>query len=113
MVVTTGFSSPEILITTWMGVPLSPQALARGAREPAAIPLIIGPPGPSGVSSPFVHEQTSPSAEWVVNHFRGCRPLAAILSPAGDMVAADVRHISVDELRVYFNQPQMGQVIVR
>ncbi len=50
------------------------------------------------------------SAEWIVNHNLGHRPSATVLSPGGAEVGAQVLHISVNQLRVYFASPQSGSV---
>lgn len=67
-----------------------------------------GLPGRNGAG--FLHAQSSPSAEWTVNHNLGFRPSATVLSPGGVEVVAGVVHVSANQLRVTFATPQSGSV---
>lgn len=77
--------------------------------------MIFSLPGIStGVTSlPYIHDQSSASAEWIVNHNFGYKPVIDILDAADREIEADVIHISDNQTRVYFNQPKMGKVIAR
>lgn len=78
---------------------------------PPGMRVVVGArglPGPAGVS--FLHTQSSPSAEWIVNHNLGFRPSATVLSPGGLEVVAAIVHVSALQLRVTFALPQTGSV---
>jgi hypothetical protein len=75
---------------------------------------IVGPPGLSAPDAPpLLHTQASAAAEWIVNHDRGFRPLVTVLGAGGGEVVAEVLHISDNQLRIYFSQPQAGSALVR
>lgn len=103
-----------MLVTTWFA-PFGAVETAPLLQSPsmAGVPAIIGPPGASGSGPPFEHQQMIAAVEWIVNHNKGFRPLVEVLSPGGIAVAAEVRHISDNQVRIYFNQPQTGQVLAR
>ena len=104
------------LILQWAQVPepLTLQWAAPDEPLPPILPTaplptvvtVIGPPGPAGES--YDHVQSSPSAEWVVNHNLGVRPAVSVLSPGGVEVLASITHASTNQLRIYFAQPQTG-----
>lgn len=83
-------------------------------------PGLTGPPGPSGPPGPpgpgattYDHVQGSAAAEWVINHNLGRFVSVTVLSPGGFEVVAEVVQTSENQARVYFNEPQMGTVLVR
>jgi hypothetical protein len=68
--------------------------------------------GGSGSAEPYVHTQSIAAAEWIVNHNLGHRPAGVeVLSPGGLSVTAEIVHMSVNQLRVYFSDPQTGSVL--
>jgi hypothetical protein len=74
----------------------SPLPLAR-AGEPARIVMgATGRPGPrgdtgaAGVAQVLRHDQTAPSASWVVAHALGRPPLVQVFLATGEQVDADV-----------------------
>lgn len=79
--------------------------------------LVVGLPGPPGAPGssgpPYEHTQSSPSAEWIVNHNYGYNPTVAILNSAGQEIEATVIHMSLNQTRVFFNQPITGKAIAR
>ena len=76
--------------------------------------MIFSLPGiSSGGSFPYTHEQTSESAEWVINHNFGYNPVIDLLDNANRQIEADVIHISVNQARAYFNQPKAGKAVAR
>lgn len=79
----------------------------------AHIAAVIGPPGASGEGPPLLHMQGSASAEWIVNHNKGFHPLITVLGPGGGEVFAQVLHVSVNQARIYFSEPQTGSALVR
>lgn len=117
MSLTLQWRQPEPKLTlTWAGLSAA-QAAAVVLNPNAPLATLIGPPGPRGADgsegSPYVHTQSSPATEWIVNHNRGFKPLASVLSAGGIEVVAEIVHMSDNQLRVYFNQPQAGSVVVR
>ncbi len=96
---------PEPLTLQW-AAPDEPLPPILPTAPLPTIPMVIGPPGPAGES--YDHVQSSPSAEWVVNHNLGLRPAVSVLSPGGVEVSAHVIHQSTNQLRIYFAQPQTG-----
>lgn len=73
-----------------------------------------GPPGPPGPGATFYdHDQSSPAAEWVVNHNLGRLVSVTVLSPGGVEVEAEIVQVSINQTRVFFNQPQTGKTLVR
>lgn len=73
-------------------------------------PLAADFAGPAG---PVVHTQASPADEWTFNHNLGFRPLVEVLSPGGIEVGAQVAHITVNQVKIYFSSPQTGQALAR
>lgn len=81
---------------------------------------LVGPAGPAGPVGPagpgaevFEYSPPTAQAEWVLNHNFGRRPVVQVLSPGGFEVEAEVAHVSTNQARVYFNQPQQGTAIAR
>jgi hypothetical protein len=86
---------------------------SSGSRVKA---FFIGRQGPRGADGAaggqqFTHTQSQASAEWIVNHNLGRRPGAEILTVGGMVMDAEVVHISVNQLRVYFKTAMAGSVI--
>lgn len=71
----------------------------------------VGPPGPGATT--YNHDQAIPSAEWIVNHNLGRLVSVTVLSAGNVEVEAEVVQLSSNQIRVYFNQPQVGKVLVR
>ena len=75
---------------------------------------LVGPVGPAGPGAEvFEYSPPTAQAEWVLNHNFGRRPVVQVLSPGGFEVEAEVAHVSTNQARVYFNQPQQGTAIAR
>lgn len=66
-----------------------------------------GPPGPAAVLG-HVHEQVSPSANWIVSHSLGRYPLSSELTVSGEVVHADITYPDVFTAVVTFAAPQVG-----
>jgi len=56
----------------------------------------------------YVHTQTTPQNEWIVNHGLGYKPSVSVYTIGGVEVEAEVVHISDSQLRVRFGSPQRG-----
>ena len=74
---------------------------------------VQGPTGPQGPAGPagaggFDHTQATPASEWVVNHNLGFRPSVEILNAGGSEVEAEVLHMSVNQVRLYFTMALAG-----
>lgn len=70
---------------------------------------IQGAPGTSG-GLKFIHTQAVSAAEWIVNHNLGEKPMAEIRNSGGQVIDAEVLHISVNQLRIYFSFALSGEV---
>lgn len=66
--------------------------------------------GNAGDNSSFLHTQSTPASEWIVNHNLGRSPASEVRSLAGAVIDADVLHISINQLRVDFTMPVAGTV---
>ena len=71
---------------------------------------IQGPPGKDAVQTFYTHNQTTPSALWVVNHNLGHQPVIGVNSVGGMQMIAEVLHQSPNQVLVYFDSPTMGAV---
>jgi hypothetical protein len=84
-------------------------SVAAGNSTQAAIENVIQQ-ALEGLAPDFLHTQNSPASEWIVNHNLGVKPNAAVLDTGGNVVDAQVLHISANQLRVYFSSAQTGAV---
>lgn len=71
---------------------------------------IQGPAGRDGLFGDFIHAQSSAAMEWTVNHNLGRRPNAEIYDAGGNVVDAEILHISANQLRALFSSAQSGSV---
>ena len=65
-------------------------------------------PAQGGGLSRFTHVQGTAAAEWIVNHNLGARPVVTVLGDGGGEVWAEVLHIDLNQLRIYFDAPATG-----
>jgi hypothetical protein len=65
--------------------------------------------GSNFASKTFVHQQTTASAEWVIEHNLGKRPSVTIVSSSGEVVLGKVVYMSDNALTVYFRAPFSGE----
>lgn len=68
---------------------------------------IPGPPGAPG-GAVYVHAQAAAAVEWIINHNLGYYPAITLSDTAGNVVAAQLLNVSVNQARAYFNQPAAG-----
>lgn len=68
-----------------------------------------GDDGADGATLDFEHVQTDPSDEWIINHNFGVRPSVSVLSVGGVEMEAQVVHMSVNQVRIYFASAQAGR----
>lgn len=103
---------------TQLGTLQTALSLGSGpARVTSFYSGLVGPAGPAGPAGPvaevFEYSPPTAQAEWVLNHNFGRLPVVQVLSPGGFEVEAEVAHVSMNQARVYFNQPQQGTAIAR
>jgi hypothetical protein len=65
-----------------------------------------------GTQEPLVFD-FAPGSEWIVNHNLGRAVQAEVLNVIGAKIGAEVRHVSDNQLRVSFDVPVAGRVVVR
>lgn len=77
----------------------------------------IGPPVVSGIGTvtpreSYVHQQDEPSDLWRICHGFSRKPQVQVLSPEGEVVLADVRHLDNDCLTISFASPYSGSAVL-
>lgn len=82
---------------------------ATGPQGPAGP---TGPQGASGVMTTIVHDQSSASATWTINHNQGRYPSVDIIDSAGNHVIGDIKHNSVNQLVATFDNAFAGKAII-
>lgn len=90
----------------------APIAVVKAAPARVAVTQ-SGPPGPAGADGAtldFEHVQSDASTEWIVNHNLGVEPLVTVLTPGGVEMEANIVHVSVNQVRIYFASAQTGRV---
>lgn len=76
-----------------------------------AVDVVLGLEGPSGPVGPveaYEHTQSSPLAQWTVNHNLDAYPAVVVMSPGRVEVAAAVTWPSRNQVLVSFSSPQSG-----
>lgn len=72
-----------------------------------------GPSGPPGQGSDTLEfTQAVASDTWVINHNFGWKPNVQILSVGGRELLAEVLHVSVNQVQVFFDTPQAGLALL-
>lgn len=72
---------------------------------------LVGTQGVPGPGVRYEHNQTVPSAMWTVNHNLGLRPQVSVLSSGGVSLLTEIVHTSLNQFLIYFDSPNIGQVI--
>lgn len=93
-----------VVVSDCVGVPGVPGA--DGEQGPP------GPPGPAGAGAFYIHTQAVASASWVIPHGLGRPVHITILSPAGEIVHADVVESSVNSANITWPSPVTGTAYV-
>lgn len=62
------------------------------------------------VAPNYLHQQSIPAEEWIVNHNLGFRPNYNVSLAGGISIHADVLHFSLNQLRIYWVSAQTGFV---
>lgn len=81
------------------------QGLSGAQQLQARNNIGAGTPGANG----FTHSQSSPATEWIVNHNLGFKPVVEVIDTGGIPGLADIVHISINQLRIYFAAPLAGE----
>ena len=71
----------------------------------------VGPPGPA-TNTTVVHDQGSASATWTINHNQGRYPSVDIIDSSGNNVIGDIKHNSVNQLVLTFDNAFAGKAII-
>jgi hypothetical protein len=79
----------------------------------ADIILIAGPPGDSSGIASYLHIQTEPSVEWIVNHNLARFVNVEVTDLADNTIGANIARVSLNQVRVAFVLPFIGKVFVR
>jgi hypothetical protein len=66
-----------------------------------------GPQGPAGAGA-YIHEQTSASTTWVINHNLGFKPSVEVLDSGSQEIDGEVSHPSVNQTVVILNPASAG-----
>lgn len=85
--------------------------------------LVLNAPGPQGPRGPaglpgaaggtvYLHEQTVPSASWVINHNIGRRVAVILFDDDGNVVWSDIEHGTDNQATVTWSQPTTGQALI-
>ena len=83
--------------------------VATGPQGPAGP---TGATGASGSASTVVHDQSSASATWTINHNQGRYPSIDIIDSAGNHVIGDIKHDSVNQAVATFDNAFAGKAII-
>jgi hypothetical protein len=76
-----------------------------------------GPRGPSGLpgaagGTVYLHEQTTPSATWIINHNVGRRVAVILFDDDGNVVQSDIENGTDNQATVTWSQPTTGSALV-
>lgn len=100
------------VVPAQIGVVETPDARLVPLQEARASVVTVGLQGPMGPAAPrFEFAQSTPSAMWNVNHNLGFRPNVEVLSVGGVQMLAEVIHLSVNQVQIFFDQATAGLVI--
>ena len=61
-----------------------------------------------GVDKNYVHEQSSPSTTWTVNHNLNKRVSVSVVDSAGTVIICDVRYVSDNQVVLTFDAATSG-----
>jgi hypothetical protein len=74
--------------------------------------LLVGTQGPKGApgasGAGFIHTQSSPATEWIVNHNLGFKPVTEVFDTGGNAIDVQVLHMSDNQLRIYLTAARAG-----
>jgi hypothetical protein len=71
------------------------------------------PPQPQVIPATHLEfVQATPSGLWIWNHNLGYRPVPEIMDLAGNRIIGQVEQPTTDQIRVIFNPPQTGRIVI-
>lgn len=88
-------------------------ALVKIVSDKTALKYRVIVLGASSTSSGYVHNQLIPATVWSITHNLGYNPIVEIFDSTGDMIIADVEHISMNVATVTFASPATGTAYLR
>lgn len=107
----TGGRSYPVLLDTALGSSVQLSDIAPTAPSDGEYVLVAGPQGPPGADgspgSTYIHTQSAPAATWQIAHGLGRFPNIDLIV-AGQVVLADIEHVSVDLAVVSLPVPISG-----
>jgi len=59
-----------------------------------------------------LHQQTTPATLWLITHNLGRVPMVQVISSSGEVIMAAAVELRRDTVRVEFNTPQTGSVLL-
>ena len=84
-----------------------------GSNTVVAVPVTstvtattAGPQGPAGVG--YLHQQTSASTTWTINHNLGFRPAVELFDSGNQEIEGDVAHPSINQAIITVNPSTAG-----
>jgi hypothetical protein len=84
----------------------------QGAQGPQGVVGPTGPQGPKGDTSAanifYVHNQSTPSSTWTVNHNLGGNPTAVVHDSAGTQCEGNFSYPSVNQMLITFSAAFSG-----
>ena len=100
---------PEVL---HLDIQLPPVLRLRLLKPPAVLPaemanVIVGRPGPPGGST-YEHTQAAAAAVWTVAHNLARYPSVTVTDHFGEIIAADVKYLDENIVRVTHGAPVAG-----
>jgi hypothetical protein len=108
---------PERLINGVWAEQIGETEFSGTVPPSSSVQVIAGPPGEDGLNgdgaATFVHIQTEPSSEWIINHNLSKFVDVIVADMADNDIGADIRRQSNDQLRILFASPFVGKVYVR
>jgi hypothetical protein len=66
----------------------------------------VGPQGPAGAG--YLHQQTSASTTWTINHNLGFRPAVELFDSGSQEIEGDVSHPSINQAIITVNPATAG-----
>jgi hypothetical protein len=82
---------------------------------PTTLPGFIGPisvPDPSDGAGGFVHYQTIPAPQWILNHNLGHEAHVTVWDDTGEVVFPEIDNPSLNTTVIIFASPQTGTAII-
>jgi hypothetical protein len=103
----------DIPVVSELVIEVAPPSIVAIEQPPEVTVLALaeqGPPGRPGIDagSSYVHQQVSPSPNWVINHNLGFRPTVSLLSVGGVEIEGEIIHVSENIVSVFFVIPVAG-----